>query len=155
MNLKKEIRKGIVLLSGLVFTLFLNAQHVNEAKIENCEVKVNKNEMQIECDNKDLEFKVGLNMKIPNVYDSTLFTYEHKGIKKIGIFYTETTGKAGACAINVRKSQPFYNCNETELDTKKGEITKIERNVKHKSNSFTIKGHEKKILIRDSALNRK
>jgi hypothetical protein len=37
MNLKKGIRKGIVFISGLVFTLFLNAQHVNEAKIENCE----------------------------------------------------------------------------------------------------------------------
>ena len=155
MDLKKEIRKGIVLISGLVFTLFLNAQHVNEAKIENCEVKVNKEKMEITCENVELDFKISLNMDIPDVYDSTLFIYEENGKEKWGIFYTETTGKAGACAINVRKSQPFYNCNETELDTKKGEIIKIERNIQHKSNSFTIKGHEKKILVRDKALNRK
>jgi hypothetical protein len=154
MNLKKGIRKGIVLISGLVFTLFLNAQHVNEAKIENCEVKLNKNKMSITCENINLDFKITLNTEIPDVYDSTLFTYEKDGIEKWGVFYTETTGKAGACAINVRKSQPFYNCNETELDTKKGEIIKIERNVKHKSNSFSIKNHGKKILIRDKALNR-
>jgi hypothetical protein len=147
--------KEIIFISTLFLTSLVYGENINEAKIENCEVKVNKEKMEIICENKNLDFKFGISHKLSNVYDSTLFTYEENGKEKWGIFYTETTGKAGACAINVRKSQPFYNCNETELNTKKGEILKIERNVQHKSNSFTIKGHEKKILIRDIALNRK
>lgn len=154
MEIKQKIRKGIVFISGLVFTFFLNAQHVNEAKIENCEIKLNKENMTITCENVNLDFKISLNMKIPDVYDSTLFTYEKNGMKKYGIFYTETTGKAGACAINVRKSQPFYNCSKTKLDTKEGKIKKIERNIENKSNSFKIKNHGKKIIVRDRALNR-
>lgn len=146
--------KELIFISTLFLTSLVYGEKMNEAKVENCEIKVNKNKMEIECENKDFDFKFGINHKLPDVYDSTLFTYEENGIIKIGIFYTETTGKAGACAINVKKSQPFYNCNETELNTKKGEILEIERNVKHKSTSFTIKGHKKKILVKDKALNR-
>lgn len=146
--------KELVFVSVFFLTSLVYGEKMSEAKVENCEIKVNKNKMDIECENKQHKFKYGILHKLPDVYDSTLFTYEENGITKVGIFYTETTGKAGACAINVQKDQPLYNCSETELDTKKGEILKVERNVKHKSTSFSIKNHKRKILVKDKALNR-
>lgn len=145
--------KELIFISTFFITSLIYGEKLNEAIIENCNVKIDKEKMDIECENKNLDFKFGIIHKLPDVYDSTLFTYEENGVTKTGIFYTETTGKAGACAINVKKSQPLYNCNETILDTKKGEILKIERKLK--STIFEIKGHKKKILIEDKNLNRK
>jgi len=148
----RSIRE-LVFVSVFFLTSLIYGENVNEAKIENCQIKLNKESMDIECENKKHKFKYGTIFKLPDVYDSTLFTYQENGIEKIGIFYTETTGKAGACAINVQKDQPLYNCNETKIDTKKGEIKKIERRIV--STAFEVKGHKKTILIEDKNLNRK
>jgi len=143
--------KELVFASIFFITSLIYGEKISEIKVENCVVKLDKDKMNIECETNEL--KIGITHKLPNVYDSTFFNYEENGIKKIGIFYTETTGKAGACAINIKKNQPLYNCSETEIDTKKGEIEKIERRIV--STSFEIKGHNRKIIIEDKLLNRK